>query len=190
MIIGAAITKSLVWRGQEQEFSNVYHYETETLEPGRDEAILDKLVQLERTIHTNGVTFKKGRTWGPADGTAAANVTRAIKDYTGTGSLTNAGLFYREFAVLVIWPLGRYGTRNRPQYLRKWLHTLTPHGHDLNGTQPIGIVPQVMLDYISKVTVLDPTVFSDGVELCTMNGRKPIGTGKMYNYLEHRQLGR
>lgn len=188
---GVSITKEIEWRGGMQEFSNVYHYNTDVAENFTDEAVIAELVRLEKTIHSTNVDFKIGRTWGPTHTGQENSVMRQIVDLDGSGAVSPATNFYRELAVLIIWPLGRYGTRNRPQFLRKWLHLDRNIGYDTSGSTPLAVAPvQSIVDYIEGVTVLDPSIFPGQVELSTWEGREPTGPGRVYEYLEHRQLGR
>lgn len=200
-VFALAVTKSVEWRGGTQPFSNVYHYVTQAGEPFDDDAAIDEVVAAERLVHTTDVTFQTARTWGPTSDTAGGgaiqplnpaseSVTRVIRDLTGTGSRAFDADCYKELAFLCVWPLGRYGTRNRPQYLRKWVHTMSIAG--LTDGQKAGsdvIDPAgfaVITDYIADVRNVGPV---EGYGLSTAAGREPISPGVMYDYLEHHQLG-
>ena len=188
-VFGLSVTKEITWRGQQQQWSNVYHFQTGVAEPFDDTAAINAVVAAEKLIHTTIVLYRRARTWGPTDQGAAASVTRQITDLTGTGAKTASPDWYRELAILVNWPLGRYGSRNRPQFLRKWLHTMTlptgPSSGFGNGTT-IATTPTEIATYIASVTSVGPGPY----ELCSDSGRVPIAAGTMYPYLEHRQLGR
>lgn len=187
-VFGVSITKSMEWRGAQQEFSNVYHYQTAVGQPFDDEGIIAAVVAAERPLHATSVTFETGRTWGPTENGPAASVMREIVDLSGQGGATPLTNAYKETALLISWPLGRYGSRNRPQFLRKWLHTLASGGRGLDGSSRSDVSPQNVLDYIAAVTALSDPAFGD-LDLCTADGRVPVGPAVQYPYLEHRQLG-
>lgn len=188
-VFAVSITKRITWRAQNQEFSNVYHYKTAPAEPFDDTAAINALEASEKACHSSTVAFIQARTWGPTDGAPSGSVTRQITDLTGTGTQPAGGDFYRELAYLVYWPLGRYGSRNRPQFLRKWLHLCyltadSAAGYPNGTTQDTNMA--VINTYITAVTSVGPGPY----ELCTKDGREPTGAGALYPYLEHRQLGR
>jgi hypothetical protein len=194
LIVGVATTKAVMWRGELQEFSNVYHFEGVSEADAKLGTTWNDLVGYEKTIHTTEVTFKRLRVWGPTDLGPGASETLLIRDETGTGSLTAVPSHYKELAFLCVWPLGRYGSRNRPQFLRKWIHTMTPlglTGAELGGTESLETADYATLtSFIGSITNYDPTGVSPVMELCSRDGRTPTGAGSVYPYLEHRQLGR
>jgi hypothetical protein len=191
-VFAVSITKSAQWRGQQEEFSNVYHLLTTPGQLFPDAEIIAELERLEKLVHSTEVTFRTGRTWGPTDLGPAESVTREIVDLSGAGSQTPGSSVYRECAVLVQWPLGRYGSRNRPQYLRKWLHTFgAALGYPPDGSTPISSPPlptSSLGQYMAEVTVVNPSGLTDDFELCTADGRTPIAAAAPYPYFEHRQF--
>lgn len=192
-VFGISITKELEWRGQQHRVSNVYHYHTSDGQTFPDSAAIDEVVRLEKLVFASAVKFVTGRTWGPTEQGPVASVTRSIKDLTGFGSVAATTGMYKEAAILVSWPLGRYGTRNRPQYLRKFLHTLAAHGYDTNGSTPMTAQPaagSALQTYMEGIRVLNPAGFVGGLDLSTDGDRVNIGAGRTYPYLEHRQIGR
>lgn len=190
-VFGVTITKVMDWRGQPQQFSNVYHFNTSLGQSFDDVAVINAVKAAETPIHSNQVSFLMGRTWGPTDQGVAASKMREVVDLSGTGTATAASGYYRELAHLIRWPLGRYGSKNRPQYLRKWLHCVATHGFPTDGTTAMTTVPSALQTYIDAVTNLNPPGIMDGpMELCTAEGKMPTGPGKTIKYLEHRQLGR
>lgn len=181
-----AVTKRITWRGQPQEFSNVYHFDI--ADPGSFN-FEDRLLQLrtqEVVLHAANVNFVQGRAWGPTNQGQAASTTRAIVDWSNiVGAAASNTSFYRELAFMIYWPLGRYGSKNRPQFLRKWLHLCTPFGiggSTLTGSDPITTTPAEITTYIANISQMGG--------FCGPNGHTPISSGKLYPYLEHRQLGR
>jgi hypothetical protein len=187
----AAITKTIPWRGKEQEFSNVYHYRTGTGEAFNDIAVINNLTTLEKGIYPTNVKFLHGRTWGPTEGLLSQNVMREVVQLTGTGSQTPVSPFYPELAIMVYWPLGRYGSRNRPQFLRKWLHLMSTQNLPMDGSRYTGTFGSALNSYVSGVKVINPLGTEGPYELTTPKGEHlPTGDGVVYPYLEHRQLGR
>jgi hypothetical protein len=112
--------------------------------------------------------------------------------HPGTNPMAGTS-YYREAAMLVQWYLGRYGTRNRRQFMRKWIH---PFGGSIvpatvvDGTTKFASVPSDFQVYMDRVTSLDPPSAGLGpYQLCTKEGRSG-GAATLYPYLEHRQFGR
>jgi hypothetical protein len=197
-VFALSITKDGEWRGTRQPFSNVYHYLTQIGEPFNDQAAINEVVAAERKIHATSVNFKTARTWGPVSNappspgtlTPGASVTREIVDLSGTGELA-PGDIYRELAFLIQWPLGRYGSKNRPQFLRKWIHP-----YSLAGTTASERTGSVVLSATAKQFVVDQYAGTlqnvgpvEGYGLCTATGREPISGPVVYDYFEHHQLG-
>lgn len=191
-VFAISVTKEVPWRGSYHPVSNVYHYKTNALEEFDDQAAIDRVVALEKAIYATTVNFRKARTWGPTDQGQAQSKMRAVSDLSGTGALTPASNFYGEFAVMMYWPLGRYGTRNRPQYLRKWHHLDRSAGLSVSGLRFTGAVPAELATYMAGIESLDPAGVTGPFALCTADGEHvaPLNGGKLYPYLEHRQIGR
>jgi hypothetical protein len=190
-VYAVSITKQVPYRGGIQPFSNVYHYKTTLAQFLDDSAIVDDLVAAEKLVHASNVTFLTGRVWGPTDSTPQASVTRLIKDLSGTGSLSPATDTSPEMCILCVWPLGRYGLRNRPQFLRKWIHpcsiagtTAGQRGQTSKLTNPM----EPFTTYINDVTEAD-SLAGDAVDLCSPTGHEPTGAGRVYDWVEHHQLG-
>lgn len=191
-VFAVSITKSVPWRGAPEEYANVYHYQTTPGELFPDEAVIAEVVRLEKLIFASNVTFRVGRTWGPTGEGPEASVTREIVDLSGTGALGPTAGMYRECAILIQWPLGRYGSRNRPQFLRKWLRTQAANGYPTNGADPLAEQPgagSALRQYMEGITTLDPGgLGTDVLELVTETGRAPVAEPLAYQYLEHRQF--
>ena len=191
-VFAVTITKSTPWRGTSQEFSNQYHYRTDPGQTFDDQAVIDALVAAEKPVHSSFATFVKARTWGPTDQGQAASVTREIVDLSGSGTATATSGWYRELAMLVVWPMGRYGSKNRPQYLRKWLHTMSNLGASSSawaqGSDPITTPPAAIMTYIGAVETISQGV-NGVVQLTNAQDRGSRGAGYLYPYLEHHQLG-
>lgn len=190
-VFAVSITKDLLWRGNRQPFSNVYHYVTEPGELFEDVMVIDKLVAAEKLIHATSVNFLTGRSWGPTENGPTASKMREVKALTGTGALTPSTNFYPELAMMIYWPLGRYGVRNHPQYLRKWIHGMRSGGLPMDGTRYVGTTPPEIQQYIDSVRLISLVSPFPSYNLSTWNGEHEAGTnGALYPYLEHRQLGR
>ncbi len=120
MIMGVTIEKSTTWRGEEEFFSNVYHYNTAVGQSA--ESVINALVTIEKPYFGSVVAFKRGRAFGPTDQGKAANVMLFEKPLTGLGTSQSTVSCPREMTILVSWDTGRKNTRGKPIYLRKYLH--------------------------------------------------------------------
>jgi hypothetical protein len=120
MILGVSITKSCNWRGIEEEFSNVYHFDT-TVETTSDE-VINGVVNAERQIYGDNVKFVKGQAWGPADGTQLQSQMLLQKPLTGFGALVTGAKTAQELTAVVSWDTGRVNTRGGRIFLRKYAH--------------------------------------------------------------------
>lgn len=193
-IFAVSIKKELDWRGSVQQFSNVYHYKTQLVEPFEDRAVINAIMAAEKPVHAASVRFVEGRTWGPVGSDQARNVMREIVDLRGNaGSVATTSTMYKELAWLCVWPLGRYGVRNRPQFLRKWLHSCALLGASTSvqdGSTSTG-EPGPLRTYMNAVRVIDPGL-PTGIRypLCSATGYEPKDAGYVYKFLEHHQLGR
>jgi hypothetical protein len=181
-----SITKMIQWRGANQEYSNVYHFDISDPNSFDFESRLVQLRTQEVPLHATDVSFVKARAWGPTGQGPSASQTQEILDWTGiSGSKAPSTGWYKELAFMIFWPLGRYGERNRPQFLRKWLHTnntLAIITAAQSGSSAITTTPADIATYISNIANMGG--------YCTEKGRTPISPGQLYPYLEHRQLGR
>lgn len=190
-VFAASTTKEINWRGSLARVSNVYHYKSDALETFDDLAVLTELVRLEKNAAGGGVNFVEGRTWGPTDQGQAASKMREIKTFTDSGLMAATTSFYPELAVMIYWPLGRYGVRNHPQFLRKWYHWNRTTGLIPDGSRTTAAPPAEVQALIDGVTVVRTSGGTQEYELCTKNGEHlPTGPGLRYPYLEHRQIGR
>lgn len=116
---------------------------------------------------------------------------RVVRPLTGTGSASATTGFYRECAFLVTFPLGRYGSKNRPQFLRKWIHSFGALGipsTEMQGDIKISTIPPPLITYGNAVKSL--TLGAGGPPVSLASPRDHLAdTVKVYDYLEHRQLG-
>lgn len=120
------VTMQTQWRGQAEEFSNVFHYDIDVSDQGNErlELVLDAIVNNMRPIFGSEVTFVRGRVNGPTNQGAAADTMRVIKDYSGAGTRapTSGGTIGKESAVVVSMYVGRNPATGRKRFLRKFLH--------------------------------------------------------------------
>lgn len=194
-IFGVSIEKSSSFRGANQIFANVYHYQDAGGAPSDAdlESLLDQLVVIEKAFHANSVNFVRGRVWS-AGGTQAANQMRVDKALAGAGGLVNDVSYDRERAVLVRWRAG-VDSRGRPVYLRKFWHVMsTTFDAAAWGSGVYGNTAQIAqarrdgfettADQVASLTA-GGTVFT----LCGPNGRNITGDTECHPYLEHHQLG-
>ena len=188
------VTKSTSWRGVTQEFSNRYIYELPTDEPSEVvlEQMLDQLKAAEVPVHATTVNFVGGRCWGPVNAAGRGGTMRVVKSFSGTGNAVALTDMYKELAMLVVWPLGRYGTKNRPQFLRKWLHTHTLFGSSssvLSGSTKFATTPGPITTYIGAVRTINYGTGGPPLSLASPKGHFADTGGRLYDYLEHRQFG-
>jgi hypothetical protein len=194
--IGIAITKRVAFRDSTQEFSNIYHYEDgNPADPTVATALglIDELTAFEKTVHGNGVTFRRGKVWS-AGGTRAENQMLAEKQLSGVGSGNSADID-SERAFLIMWKAGR-NSKGKPVYLRKWYHTVGGFGTGQVGL-PSGVVNNttgftaaqrdaiaLKADEITKIGNLE------GWGMVAPRGRqRDGGLPTAHRYLEHHQLG-
>jgi hypothetical protein len=195
-----AIEKETDYRGGVQRFSNVYSYFGGFFSEANLELAVDRLVKLEKDVHSLGVRFRGARAWSDG-GTAAENVMLLTKDLSGTGRAGGSGAMYKESAILVQWECERKDRLGRKKYLRKWLHTQAPLGWPLTGSDP---VDQTSLDafntqYTNEIELLDIGVADfTPYQLCTATGERSRGAsnvggdnvkGSAYKYLENHRMG-
>lgn len=120
-----SITKRVPWRGVNEEFSNVYHYDISTpitTEGGWDD-LINAIVAQERPLHYSGITYVRGRVWGPTNAGPAASITKRIMDLSGAGTAPATGsLLPPEHSVVVQFYMGRNPATQRKTFLRKFFH--------------------------------------------------------------------
>lgn len=194
MIIGISLTKSVPFRGADQEFSNVYHYLLDTAVTAPWQSIVDELVAFEKSIHSQDVTFVRAQGW-KAGGTPADNTMEHQEELTGTGTASAMpAAMDRERAFLFRWPAGA-DVRGKPVYLRKWYHTCgtfggigyTPSDAVL---QNVAEIPSVIRDSLADVvSAVNEVGGTEAWDLCAPSGRTWQAQPQCHRYLEHHQLG-
>jgi hypothetical protein len=194
--IGISITKSTAFRNSVQEFSNVYYYEITGTLPNQTEAaaLIDELVTHEKSWHTTGATFVRGRCWS-AGGSPGTNEMIDQHNLSGTGSVSADGSVDKERAYLFRIRAGN-DSRGNPVYLRKWYHcngifpgaatlstAIIANTAGFTQTQRDAMAGNV--DTIAEIGALGVWV------LCSKNGRL-FGEGQNFQahqFLEHHQFG-
>lgn len=194
--IGITIVKRTAFRDSTQEFSNTYHYGSVAPLPSetRALALIDELVAIEKTCHSNAVTFVRASLWS-SGGTPAQNQMIAQKLLTGVGGGAANANVDKERAVLVQWSAG-VDNRGRGVRLRKWFHVcgnmgaVAFTGGLLDNTT--GFTTAQRTDIKNLVQPL--TRIGAGIEeygLVAESGRERTGDGNpvAHKYFEHHQLG-
>jgi hypothetical protein len=194
--IGISITKSTPFRNSVQEFSNVYYYEITGTLPAQPqaEALIDELVAFEKTVHSTGVTFLRGRCWS-AGGTQAQNNMIAQKNLSGTGATAVDAALDRERAFLFRIRAG-VDIRGNPVYLRKWYHSCGQFAGSgvisasvtANNTGFSAGVKATMENNMNTIKFVGGV---GGWRLCAKNGRTwdEDHNFQSHNFLEHHQFG-
>lgn len=189
---GVAITKRVSFRGVNQEFTNVYHYNGATLTVANGDALAAALKAIEVGLHSSDVTFVRYKVW-TSGGTPSQNNMLTQGALSGTGSQAGVSDFDRERAILVRFRAGN-DSRGHPVYLRKWYHSCggcagyTPSAAALQQTAQI---PQANRDAIVAAAddVLLMTVGGNPYNLVAESGRAGGTPVECHAWLEHHQLG-
>lgn len=194
-ITGVSITKSVSFRGVQQEFSNVYYYSTPlgAMSVAEATSAVNTIVTAEKTWHSTDVSFVRAKVWS-ASGSKAENEMIYQTALSGTGSQATNTSLDRERAVLVQWRAG-VDTLGRPVRLRKWFHICGAYS---NGTQPTTTNMQntsqintaIRTDMATKANALKSiTAVARNFDLVGPSGRPTSGDAVTHEYLEHHQLG-
>lgn len=187
-----SITKSVSFRGVQQEFSNVYHYNGGSWDETSAESLIDTVKAAEVNLHSTDVTFVRGACW-TADGGPSQNQMLKQKQLSGTGATATNLAMDRERAFLISFPAGT-DSRGHPVFLRKWYHAC---GTIASVTISNGILQQTAAftgankTAIAGVanTLFAVTINSVPRDLCAASGRLATAAGVCHDYLEHHQLG-
>jgi hypothetical protein len=191
--IGIQTTKSTLFRGAQQEFNNVYYYESLDAVTVPAEGLIDEIVALEKSIHSNAVNFVRAACW-QAGGTPAQNQMLFQKNLSGTGAAGQVSTMDRERAYLIQWDAG-FNSRGQGVKLRKWFHTCGAFG--AASTNPAtGVmantseIPSADRTSIAGIAnALDEVGNLESWSLTSKTGRNRTGSAKCHPYLEHHQLG-
>lgn len=117
---GYQVTMTMLFRGQQEEFSHVFHYD-HVENPSTYELVADALVARLKQFYPSAITFKQVRCYGPTNQGQAANVTQLIKDYSGVGNGSWSGAAtYPELTIYAGFYVGRNENTGRKRFLRKY----------------------------------------------------------------------
>lgn len=196
-IYGVQVTMSIAWKGQQEEFSNVFHYDTGNgFTNATDwDSLANSVVAELRPLYHTSVSFKRVRVYGPTDEGAIANVMELVKDLTGTGSGLTGALMAPEMAVVADVYVGR-GPRGGKQYLRKYFHS--KYFPDGTGSTDSGaaVTPLQSANKTPYVTRLNNLknilVGAVNCPICTPNGKHlpTNSTWEVNDYVSTRQFRR
>jgi hypothetical protein len=192
---GVSILKSTQFRNVQQDFTNVYYYEAPVPETdtAQLQALVDMLVNNEKTVHSTLVNFKRARLWLTGTGSPATNHMVIDQTLSGAGSATDLGTLDRERAFLIRVPAG-FNSRGKPVYLRKWYHTCAQVGGVAIGspiladTTDFTAANRTAIANALKFWV-NPTVGVTTWQSCSQQGRFTTGPASAHPFLEHHQLG-
>lgn len=193
---GVSITKKVTWRGHEEQFSNVYHYDTSTpinTDSGWD-SLIDQIVAAEKALFSNVVTWVNARVWGPTNGTKAESVTQRVKDLTGVGSITVATAIPYEFTLVGQFYMGRNAGTQRKTFLRKYYHACCLQASSSNTPASLGNGALAAGDKTPVTTLMNAvkqiTVGGFQNDLCKPSGQHiPAGTSPVIlDHLHVRQF--
>lgn len=192
-IFGVSINKQVLFRGVQQPFANVYHYNGPSMTEAQAILLASAIKALEVPFHGSDVTFVGAKVW-TAGGAPSANQMLAQPAQSGTGSQANNSTQDRERAVLVRFTLG-FDSRGRPTYLRKWYHSCGSFagvsfiGTGIQGNT--GQIPSVDRTTIAAAAddLLSVTTSAGTYQLCSPSGELGSLPVVAHPYLEHHQLG-
>lgn len=194
--IGVSITKSTPFRNSVQEFSNVYYYDVLNLPTvAQADTIIDNLTALEKTFHSNIVTFVRGRLWSET-GNKATSEMISQKNLSGLGARSSAQVIDKERAWLFRLRAG-VDSRGNPVYLRKWFHACGEFvvGQGISTGLSGNTTGWTAGERSAQVAAMNGIGDANGSpltpKLCAKSGRQSNtgATWDAHQYLEHHQLG-
>lgn len=189
MIAGVHITKQADWRGNPEQFENVYHFDTPsiTTDAGWDE-LIDAVVAIEKPLFASMVSWIQARVHGPTNTTKAEDVMIRVKDLTGSGTLPGSGaLTPLEMAIVASVYLGR-SPRGFKVFLRKYWHTGRLASSPTGSSAALGNAALLAGDKTPYVNAFNSmrqiTIGPGNNTLCTPSGR-PFPAGATVNVANH-----
>lgn len=189
---GVAITKHVSFRGVNQDFSNVYHYNGPALNASSAAQLAADIKALEVPWHSTDVTFNYYRVWSSGASAGSNNMINQ-GPLSGTGSSTTNTSMDRERAILVRFAAG-FDSRGKPVFLRKWFHSCGgAHGVGfaaaaLQQTAEIPSGNRTTFE-TQAANFLSVTSSSNVYNLVAESGRAGGTPVVAHRYLEHHQLG-
>jgi hypothetical protein len=191
---GVSITKKTAFRDSVQSFSNTYHYWYVGLNPSSSLAndIIDRLVVVEKTLHSSAAQFIYARLWS-AGGSPSQNTMIFEKALNTYGTNPFDASIDRERAHLFQWSAGK-DSRGRPVRLKKWFHSMGAiAGISVAGgvgANTSGFTEAQRTTLESWAAPLNPLVVNgSGMSLVSATNRGTDGNVRAHKYLEHHQLG-
>lgn len=196
MIVAVHVTKTTKWRNKQEEFENVYHFDTPTIntESGYVD-LVNQLVAAEKLIHTSAVTFKQARVHGPTNGTKEQDIMRAVVDLSGTGSASPTVQMAAELCYVASFYVGR-SAKGYKRFLRKFLHTGAVFGSGATdfmafGRDPLGANQKTLVtNFMNDIKTIEVATFNN--DLCTPQGTHlPLASSPIISdYVHTRQFKR
>jgi hypothetical protein len=197
-VYGVSVTKSKMWRGQQEPFSNVYHVKRTNPTNGEIQAITDTIATWEVANHNTDTSFTSKRAWGPfvfsGDGISEkpdedASQTRYIADMLTLGNRAMGAEIYAELAVGVSWYVGRSPSTGRKRFLRKYYHST--FGVAWTAQQALRgdvLTASNKTQIQSYLDALESAISAAGWTLCAPNGDEPSASKKIMDHLHIRQF--
>lgn len=191
-----SITKRVLFRGSQEQFSNVYHYDLSTTintDAGWDDLIA-AIVAKERPFHSTQVTFVEGRVWGPTNQGQLQSITRRITDLTGTGQNSGGGEIWPELCIVASFFVGRNPATQRKRFLRKYFHVQALMASTGGSGATLGRAPLAAADKTPIANAMNDlktiTIGTAPHDLCTPQGdHLPLGSSpKVLDHLHVRQF--
>lgn len=185
-----SVTKRVLWRGIQEQFSNIYHYNVDAVlltEAGWPD-LINAVVAAEKPAFGTNVTYVSGRAWGPTDQDPEDSVTRAVIDLSGTGTQAGTGQIPLEQTLVVQKYIGRSRIHNRKRFLRKYLHIARASstaaesarmGNDILGSNELNIGTE----YGNRIQSV--TVGPNTNPLCAPDGTLHTNAGASWVVLPH-----
>lgn len=140
---GIILIKSFAYRGQDEEWSNLYHFSGAGSDPANWRDMTDALVTLEKTVYSNRVTILRALCYDNTDNDSV--YTYDLADYAGVvpGTLSPSlgDVAPGDVAGWVRWDTGTRSSRGKPIYLRKYFHDVMveagTNADIIDGTQQV-----------------------------------------------------
>ncbi len=179
MIVGISITKEEQFRGRNEEFSNVYHFDAAV---GMDpKNLANAVAQRERPVFNSTVQFKSWKAWGPTNQGKAANEMLAEGEFETMNGGAGLTQIYSELAAVVSWSTGRKNTRGQMIYLRKYLHVCGTEGSSAAPGLTDATIPltqqNALITYGNAIKNVNVGAAQQEAQLVDMQGRGlPLGT--------------
>jgi hypothetical protein len=176
MIVGVSITKRTTWRGIEEEFSNVYHFDAAADVTSKQ--LVDEVVTAEKAIFGSNVSFVNAKVWGPTDGTKAQSQMLLQEDLTGNGLITPGAVMAKELTAVIQWDTGRKNTRGGRIFYRKYVHLGTINSVDEQAAKGNTQLPNAAVSAIKAYgnKVKNPLAASNAPLTDKMGRTLPLGT--------------